>query len=243
MAQERQSLTGKRVLITGGTTGIGRATAIEMCKQGARAVIFGRDEQYLQDALDAINGEVYGLSADVSKHDDVLRVFEFVDEKLDGLDILINNAGLGTQSVIDVEYDEWKYILDVNMAGYFDCVQQAVKRMEAGSTLLHVGSVSAVSRDADSDIYSATKAGIQAFCDSLNQKLIEREIRVCLVEPGLTGSDMARESHSPEEQREMIEEMTMLKAEDIADAIIYCCTQPARATVRLLRMAPLKEED
>lgn len=206
-------------------------------------MIFGRDKNYLEDALNAIEGEAYGLSADVSKHEDVLRVFQFTDEKLGGLDILVNNAGLGTESVVDVEYEEWKYILDVNMAGYFDCVHESVKRMKAGGQLIHVGSVSAVSRDADSDIYSATKTGIQAFCDSLTKKLIDRGIRVCLVEPGLTGSDMARANHTPEEQRQMIEDMSMLKAEDIADAVIYCCTQPERATVRLLRMAPFKEKD
>jgi len=89
-----ESVSGKAVLITGGTTGIGRATALLLAARGARVLIFGRHQTELRDALSDINsaGEVCGLVADQARHGDVRRVFREVDEKLGGLDILINNA-------------------------------------------------------------------------------------------------------------------------------------------------------
>src|SRR5215212_3580272 len=99
-----EPVANKSILITGGTTGIGRATAILLASQGARVMIFGRHEQELNDAMKDIReagGEVLGLTADTANPEDIKRVFQEVDDQLGELDILINNAALGYNSIME----------------------------------------------------------------------------------------------------------------------------------------------
>src|SRR5512145_2775975 len=116
-----EPVADKSILITGGTTGIGRATAILLASQGARVMIFGRHEQDLNEAMNDIRqagGEVLGLTADVSDAEDIQRVFQEFDKQMDTLDILVNNAALGYGSIMEGGYPEWEYILKTNLLGY-----------------------------------------------------------------------------------------------------------------------------
>src|SRR5512139_3024347 len=118
---ELESVNGKNILITGGTTGIGRSTAILLAAQGAQVMIFGRHEQELKDAvrdIQATGGTVSGFTADTSNPDDIRRVFKEVDREMGRLDILINNAALGYKSVVEGEYKDWQYIVSTNLLGY-----------------------------------------------------------------------------------------------------------------------------
>src|ERR1041385_524207 len=128
-----ESVNNKSVLITGGTTGIGRATAILLAAQGAQVMIFGRHEQELNDAMHdirAAGGEILGLTADTSYPEDIKRVFQEVDRQMDQLDILINNAALGYKSIMEGAYDEWQYIVNTNLLGYMAIVHEAIERMK-----------------------------------------------------------------------------------------------------------------
>ncbi len=169
-----KEVKGKRVLITGGTTGIGRATAKLLVELGARVIIFGRHQEELCDALDDIekSGEIYGLTADVANFSDVQKVFEAVDNKLGGIDVLVNNAALAAESVLSMEYEDWKYVVDTNLAGYMLCAKEAAERMETAGEghIVSIGSLSAKVREEDSDVYVATKAGIRGFLESFRKK-------------------------------------------------------------------------
>lgn len=242
--RETPSLRGKSALITGGTTGIGRATAIKLASEGCRVLIFGRHQNHLDDALNAIrpiSDEVYGLTADQSRHEDVLRVFEEVDHRFERLDILIDNAAVSGDSVL--EQDDWRYVVESNLIGYMDCAREGARRMRTagGGHIVLIGSVSAMEREADSDSYVATKAGIQAFAESFAKLVRKDGIKVTLIEPGLVGSDLI--SVPPEKQPEMIERKEMLKAEDIAEGIWYALTQPPRCNVASICIRPLIEKE
>lgn len=241
-----ESVTDKSILITGGTTGIGRAIAILLAAQGARVMIFGRHEQELNDAMDDIRkagGEVLGLTADVSNPEDVQRVFQEFDEEMDKLDILINNAALGYGSVMEGGYPEWEYILKTNLLGYMAMAHEAVERMKASGWghIVNIGSMSADVREKDSSVYVATKAGIQGFSEALRKEVNPLGIKVTLIEPGAVGTDM-QDQYSPEEQRERIEQMKMLRAEDIAACVLYTITQPKRCDVVALQIRPHLQE-
>jgi NADP-dependent 3-hydroxy acid dehydrogenase YdfG len=244
MAYVPMDISGKSVLITGGTTGIGRATALLLTACGARVMIFGRHEQELEDTLEACRqeneeGEVHGLLADSSKKEDIERVFETVDRKLGGLDILVNNAALPYNSIMDGSFDDWQYIVNTNLLGYMACAHQAVRRMKdaGGGHIVNIGSMSADVREKDSSVYVATKAGIQGFSAALRKEVNPLGIKVTLIEPGAVGTDM-QASTPPDQQREKEEQMEMLKAEDIAACVLYTISQPARCDVISVQIRP-----
>lgn len=241
-----EPVADKSILITGGTTGIGRATALLLASQGARVMIFGRHQNDLDEAMKGIRaagGEVLGLTADVSDPEDIQRVFRQFDKQMDKLDILVNNAALGYGSVMEGGYPEWEYILKTNLLGYMAMSHEAVERMKANGWghIVNIGSMSADEREKDSSVYVATKSGIQGFSEALRKEVNPLGIKVTLIEPGAVGTDMQSE-YSPEEQRERIKQMKMLRAEDIAACVLYTITQPKRCDVVSLQIRPHLQE-
>jgi len=237
-----ESVDGKSILITGGTTGIGRATAILLASWGARVMIFGRHNQELDDALNDIRkaeGQVWGLTADTANPNDIKRVFQEVDHQMNRLDVLINNAALGYNSVMEGSYEEWQYIVHTNLLGYMAMAHEAIERMKTHSAghIVNIGSMSADVREKGSSVYVATKAGIQGFSEALRKEVNPLGIKVTLIEPGAVGTDM-QSDYSPDEQRQKEAKMEMLKAEDIAACVLYTITQPKRCDVVSLQVRP-----
>lgn len=236
-------LTGKRILLTGGSTGIGRAMLKLLVGAGARVVTFAREQAALDQALEiagAERGEVHGLTADIARRQDVERIFAEVDAKLGGLDIVISNAALGAEPIEEMAEDDWRYVVEVNLVGALAVTRGALKRMEKGAQVVIVGSISADIHAPGESVYSATKAGLAAFAETLRKEVEERGIRVSLVEPGTAGSDMQKPS--AEQQREKIAREEMLTAEDIAEAIGFILTRPARVDIVSLRIEPRIQE-
>jgi len=239
---EPESVNNKSVLITGGTTGIGRATAILLAAQGAQVMIFGRHEQELNDAVNNIRragGDVLGLTADIADPEAIRRVFQEVDRQMGQLDILINNAALAYNSIMEGTYEEWQYIVNTNLLGYMAAAHEAIERMKANGSghIVNVGSMSADEREKGSSVYVATKSGIEGFSEALRKEVNPLGIKVTLIEPGAVGTDM-QDQYSPEEQRQKEEKMEMLKAEDIAACILYTITQPKRCDVVMMQIRP-----
>ncbi len=238
-------LAGKRVLVTGGTTGIGRAAAALLASYGARIFTFGRNRKPLDEALDyirAAGGEADGMTADLAEPDDVRRVFERADEVFGGVDVLVNNAALPADGIMQMDDAEWRYAVEANLVGQIACAREAATRMiRAGQGhIVFIGSMSAEVREKGSSVYVATKAGIEGFAAALRKELNEKGIRVSLIEPGAVSSDMA--SPSADQQREMMKNGLMLRAEDIAVCIHFILTQPLRSDVILMQVRPHRME-
>lgn len=238
-------LRGKKILVTGGTTGIGRTTALLLAWAGAEVFVFGRDEQHLHDALNVlrkVSRRVHGMNADIAGVEGAQTVFDAVEHDMGGLDILINNAGLPAESVDSEDPDNMRYVVQANLLGYLECAQRAVKLMKerGGGHIVNVGSMSAESRGKESDIYVATKSGIRGFSQSLTKQLAEQNIRVTLVEPGLTGADLFPDKKGePKTQRKMQAKLQMLTSEDIAEAVFFALTQPQRSNVVMMQVHQL----
>lgn len=240
-----QDLSGRRVLLTGGTTGIGRAILRALVERRARVLIFGRDEGDLSEALDEVkalpHAQVTGLTADASSLEDVRRIFDEVDERFDGIDILIDNAAIGGGPFLDESLESIDYVVRSNVVGYLACAREAVVRMRrqgAGHIVL-VGSMSADLREEGGSTYVATKGAIQAFAESLRKTVNADGIRVTLIEPGKVATDMVEKSSAEIER--WIADQKMLRPEDIAAAVLYTLCLPPRCDVVSLQIRPHRQ--
>lgn len=237
-----QNIDGKRIVITGGTTGIGRATAKLLASLGGIIFIFGRDTDDFNNAINAIKdqskGEVYGITADVTLKEDIDLIWKKIDQTLGGIDILINNAALPANGIVEEEYENIKYILETNILGYISFTKEAISRMKSQQEghIVNIGSMSAETHEETGTVYVATKSAIRGFTAALRKEVNELGIKVSLIEPGAVTSDM--QPASKEEQREQIEKMEMLEAEDIAMSVLFCLSQPKRSDIVTLQVRP-----
>jgi short-subunit dehydrogenase len=238
-----ERLFEKRILITGGSTGIGREITLLLASLGARCLICGRNPQQINETINTIEladstGSCDGIVADLSKQEEIESVFEMVDERLGGLDILINNAALGYGSVTEGSYPDWDYIVKTNLTAYLACSHHAATRMEAAGKghILNIGSMSADVREVGSSVYVATKAGIQGFSEALRKELNPKNIKVTLIEPGAVDTDMQPGTAS--EKQEQIDNLEMLPAEDIAMAVAFCLAQHDRCDIIGMQIRP-----
>lgn len=241
------SIKGKNILITGGTTGIGRTTALVLASLGAKVMIFGRHQKELDDTLRdfeqwGLSDKVHGTVADVAIPEDIEQVFQEADSYFQTLDVLVNNAALGYKSIMDGSFYDWQYIVETNLLGYMAFANHAVTRMKnkGNGHIVNIGSMSADVREKGSSVYVATKAGIQGFSEALRKEVNSLGIKVTLIEPGATGTDMQPESAA--EQRQKEEELKMLKAEDIAACVVYTLCQPRRCDVVNVQIRPHLQE-
>jgi NAD(P)-dependent dehydrogenase (short-subunit alcohol dehydrogenase family) len=235
---QQPSLNGRKAIVTGGTTGIGRAIAVLLASEGAKVFVCGRTPAHLDDALERIRevGDGDGINVDLSNKQDVERFFTAAESFLGGLDIAVINAAVPSEALGDSGKAETRYELEVDLVSYLTTTQAAIERMQAGSDVVLIGSTSAVSKSPGSSIYVAAKAGIQGFAQALRKELADKDIKVGLIEPGFTGADFQYPDFPPEKQRELIEQHRMLRAEDIAVAAHFMLTQPRRAAVSLVRV-------
>jgi len=243
---ERTSVKGKAIIVSGGTTGIGRALAKRLVDEGAKVLIYGRHKKELNDALGDIQvngggGKIVGMIADQAIHDDVQKVFERADQELGGVDILINNAALPASKIIDSEYEEWRYVVESNLLGYMDCCRFALDRMlpKKAGHIVNIGSMSADAEDPN-NVYVATKSGVRGFTKSLAPEANKEGVRVTLIEPGLVGTDMTIEKTTDQEKWQR--DGKMLKAEDIAECVVYTLLQPERCDIEFVQIRPRLEQ-
>lgn len=240
MTIERTPLAGKRILVTGGSTGIGRAAVQLLAGEGARVLTFGRHQPELEDMQRSApaGGEVSSLVADASRSKDVARVFAAVDELLGGIDMLVCCAALGAQPIHEMEEDDWRYVIETNLVGYLACARAALQRMRkaGGGHLVFVSSISTQIKAEGESVYSATKAGVEAFAETLRKEVARENIKVSIVQPGSVNTDM--QECSAAEKAEAVAREEMLHAEEVADAILYVLTRSPRTDVLNVRIEP-----
>lgn len=235
-----EPLKGRRILITGGTTGIGRATARLLASEGARVFVCGREKQHLKDALAAIAplGEADGIALDLADKDGVTRFFDAGEKALGGVDAAVVNAAIAADGLTEESEPDLRYAIATDFTAYLMSCREAAARIKGKGDICMIGSMSTYALGGHSTVYAGIKYGIQGFAVALRRELGEKGIRVSLIEPSRTGADMQLPDIPPKKQREMINDHEMLRAEDIAVGVHYVLTQPWRTVIQRLDITP-----
>ena len=237
---ETPSLKGRKAIITGGTTGIGRAIAVLLASEGVDVFICGRSPEHLADALERIRevGKGEGVALDLADPEQLDTFFAEARASLGQPDIVVVNAAVPARALSDMTSDEIRYAVAVDFSAYILSAKAAQEALVDQGDIVLIGSMSAHVLGPGSTVYAGMKAGIAGFSEALRRELGPQGIKVALVEPGKTGADFQYPDIPAEKQREMIAEETMLRAEDIAVGVHYLLTQPRRAVVQQLTIAP-----
>ena len=249
-------LQGTVALVTGASSGIGEATARALAGQGAAVALVARRA----DRLESLGGEIADaggtalpIEADVSEREQAEVAVARAVEELGRLDVLVNNAGVMLLGpIVDAPVEEWEQMVEVNLLGLMYTARAAIPHLLEGAEqgprrvadLINISSVAGRIARKGSGVYNATKFGVGAFSESLRQELARRHVRVSLVEPGAVATEL--QGHNRPEVREQIEkrfeDMDILQAEDIADAIAYVTTRPRHVAVNEILVRPTEQE-
>jgi NADP-dependent 3-hydroxy acid dehydrogenase YdfG len=247
-------LDGTVVLVTGASSGIGAAAAASLAAQGAAVALAARRAGRLEAVAAGIRdqgGTALVLECDITDEQQAAGAVERTVAELGRLDTLINNAGvmlLGPAAGAPVP--EWQQMVALNVLGLLYCAHAALPHLLRAAAegprqvadMVNISSVAGRAARAGNGVYSLTKHGIGAFSESLRQEVAGRYVRVCLVEPGATATELA--SHNRPEVLQAIRSQfgQTMQAADIADAITYIVTRPRHVAVNEMLIRPTEQE-
>jgi len=230
-------LSKVKALITGGTSGIGLATARALRSQHASVLVAGRDPETLDTATEATGA--FGVRADVRQAPDVARMFNTARERLGGLNVLINNAGYGyVAPLTEIDPVQFEQVWRTNVLGAMLCAKEAARHFkeQKQGVIINVGSTSALRGSAGASPYNATKFALRGMTQAWRQELRASNVRVMLVNPSEVMTDFANNritaaNDDSDRKYSQAEQLTKLRAEEIAQTIMSLIALDERALV------------
>jgi NADP-dependent 3-hydroxy acid dehydrogenase YdfG len=247
-------LDGTVALVTGASSGIGAATAAALAARGASVALAARRK----DRLDALAADICGaggtalvIESDITDEQQASEAVERTVSELGRLDTLVNNAGVMLLGpAVGAPLSEWQQMVELNVLGLLYCAHAALPHLLRAAEdsprqvadLVNISSVAGRVARSGSGVYNLTKHGVGAFSESLRQELAKRYVRVSLVEPGATATELA--GHNRPEVLESIRNQfgQRMEAEDISDAIVYIVTRPRRVAINEMLIRPTEQE-
>ncbi|MBV9301104.1 MAG: SDR family oxidoreductase [Acidobacteriaceae bacterium] len=236
-------LNGKRALVTGGSKGIGFAVARALLSEGAKVVICGRDGKAVEKALAdlgkaAPSGKITGRTADVSSTDQVKELFVFADQQLGGLDILINNAGMGIfRATAELSIEEWNRVIGTNLSGAFYCSREALQRLETagGGWIINVSSLAGKNPFAGGAAYNASKFGLNGFSEAMMLDHRNDKVRVSYIMPGSVNTRFGGNGADRRSDWK-------IAPEDIAEIVLDILRKPERTLISRVEVRPSRPQ-
>jgi len=229
-------------IVTGGSKGIGLGIARAFVARGMQVVISARNERELAKAVDELGGgdRVADVAADVQRAEDAERLIKETVARFGGLDVLVNNAGLGTFArVADMSIEAWRQVIDTNLTGVFYCCHAAIPelRRRGGGYIVNISSLAGKNSFVGGAAYCASKAGLNAFSEALMQEVRYDNIRVSYVMPGSVATDFGvvdgNDRNSPNDSWK-------LTPDDVAGVVVDLVTTDSRALASRVEMRPSK---
>jgi len=250
-----ERLDGTVALVTGASSGIGAAAAASLAAQGAAVALAARRKDRL-DALAADiranGGRAVVIEADVTDEHQATNTVKQTVAELGRLDTLVNNAGVMLLGpALDAPLTEWQRMVELNVLGLVYCAHAALPHLLSAAKdsprrvadMVNISSVAGRVARSGSAVYNLTKHGVGAFSEGLRQEVTERHVRISLVEPGATSTELASHNRPEvlEAMRPRFAGVERLEADDIADAITYIVTRPRRVAVNEILIRPTEQ--
>lgn len=228
-------LKDKYALVTGGTRGIGRAVAERLLDEGASVAICGRHADATEKAVRELGakGQAIGFPCDVADAQSVAQLFSSIAGSFPGLDIVINNAGVGVfRPVGDLTIDDWKQTVETNLSGVFYCSREALPLMKkrGGGYFINISSLAGKNPFAGGAAYNASKFGLNGFSEAMMLDHRYDNIRVSYIMPGSVSTEFGSSRHAD----------WKIAAEDIADIVMALLRMPERTLVSRVEVRPSK---
>jgi len=232
--------TGKVALVSGGSRGIGLAIARALLERGAQVAITATSDVTLQAGTAALNevseaAAVLPIRADVRRHDQVEQAIDTAVRHFGGLDVLVNNAGIGVfRSVADMSIEEWHRVIETNVNGVFYSCHAALPhlRTRGGGWIINISSLASVNSFPEAAAYCASKAALNAFSESLMQEVRHDGIRVAYVMPGSVRTDFAGTPGKNDEWK--------LAPDDVAQVVVDLIAHPSRSLPSRVEIRPAR---
>ncbi len=240
----------KVAVITGGGTGIGKATALAFIKDGYRVVITGRRAEPLDEtikAADVDSSRMIGVPADVGNPEAVKALFAKTKSAFGRIDVLFNNAGQNAPGVLfeDLPWERWKSVVDTNLNGMFLCAQEAFKMMKdqnpQGGRIINNGSISAHTPRPDSAPYTATKHAVSGLTRTIALDGRKYDIACCQVDVGNAMSELAsRMAKGVKQANGTVAPEPMITTDDVARSVLFMASQPPEVNIYHLMVMATK---
>lgn len=238
----------KTVLITGATSGIGKATAEIMAKSGYRLIITGRRKDRLSTIKTTLEEkykvDVLALSFDIRSYTETESAINGLPGEWKRIDILVNNAGLasGLNPIDKGEISDWEKMIDTNIKGllYITRVIAPIMIENGGGHIVNIGSIAGKETYANGNVYCATKHAVDALNKGMRIDLLPHNIKVSAINPGMVETEfsMVRFKGDEERAKKTYEGLQPLKAEDIAETILWVVSRPAHVNINDLLIMP-----
>jgi 3-oxoacyl-[acyl-carrier protein] reductase len=236
-------LAGRVALVTGGSRGIGRAIANALLDAGGQVTIAGRDKAALDEARTHLSkgdrqrlDRVEAIAADVRDATDAAGAVRSTVERFGGLDILINNAGVGVfRAVADTDLAAWRDVIETNLSAVFFCCHAAIPYLKSrgGGWIINISSLAGKNPFPSGAAYCASKAGLNAFSEALMQEVRHDNIRVSYVMPGSVATGFGRGGSPADSAADW-----KLAPEDVAEVVIDLIRHPARSLPSRVELRP-----
>lgn len=236
-------LQGKVALVTGASSGIGRATALALSRAGVTVAAGARRVDRLKELVESAPGEMLAVHLDVADEQSVTDAVAAVVERFGRLDVLVNNAGLMQSGmIVGADTREWVRMVQTNLLGSMFAVHSALPHLIASKgAVVQVSSTAGRTASLGSGAYAATKFGITAFSESLRQEVTALGVRVIVIQPGFVATELTDHITDPVMRAaaaEIGQSMRPLAPEDVAEAVVYALSQPAHISVNEILVRP-----
>ncbi len=233
------SLKGKKALVTGASKGIGLAVAEKLLREGCEVAVSARTEGELKEQAERLaretGGRVLARTCDVGEARQVRRLMEFCRQELGGLQVLINNAGIGIfRPVQDLAVEDWDRTIATNLSGVFYCCHYALPMLKlSGGFIINISSLAGKNAFPGGAAYNASKFALTGFSEALMQEVRHDDVRVAYVMPGSVNTWFRGSTPSEEESWK-------LAAEDVAEVVVDTLKRDPRCLTSRIEMRPSK---